>query len=96
MLDVTNCSMVVLTVYCVWLALADHTVPASGKYTSEVMRKRWGAARWLARWHGGEPKQYIGAVMRGYNVLQTPSARLCWLLLAVDVQLGLYAWRVML
>ena len=53
MLDVLNCIMTVLTTYCVWLALADHTAPASGKYTSAVMRKRWGAARRLAKWHGG-------------------------------------------
>lgn len=96
MLDVLGCAMTVLTVYCVWLALADHTAPASGKYTSSVMRKRWDAARWLAKWHGGEPKQYIGAVMRGYNVLCTPSARWCWLLLAVDLQLGFYMLRTVL
>ena len=91
-----NCIMTVLTVYCVWFALASHAVPASGKYTSEVMRKRWQSARWLAYWHGGEPKQYISAVMRGYNVLCTPSARWCWLLLAVDIQLGFYALRITL
>jgi len=96
MLDVLGCVMAVLTTYCVLFALADHTAPASGKYTSAVMRKRWKAARWLARWHGGEPKQYIGAVMQGYNVLCTPSARWCWLLLAVDVQLGFYMLRVLL
>ena len=96
MLDVMNCIMTVLTVYCVWLALADHTASTTGKYTSAVMRKRWCAARLLARWHGGEPKQYIGAVMQGYNVLCTPSARWCWLLLAVDVQLGFYTLRVLL
>ena len=91
-----DCIMAVLTVYCVRFALASHAVPASGKYTSEVMRKRWKSARWLAYWHGGEPKQYISAVMRGYNVLCTPSARLCWLLLAVDVQLGFYVLRISL
>ena len=96
MLDVTNCAMTVLTVYCVLLALADHTAPASGKYTSAVMCKRWDSARRLARWHGGEPKQYICAVMQGYNVLCTPSARWCWLLLAVDVQLGFYMLRTVL
>ena len=96
MLDVLGCAMTVLTVYCVWFALADHTAPASGKYTSAVMRKRWNAARWLARWHGGKPKQYIGAAVRGYNVLCTPSARWCWLLLAVDVQLGFYMLKVLL
>ena len=96
MLDVMRCIMTVLTVYCVWLALAYHTAPASGKYTSGVMHKRWDAARWLARGHGGEPKQYIGAVMQGYNVLCTPSARWCWILLAVDVQLGFYMLRVTL
>lgn len=95
-MTVLDCIMTVLTVYCVWFALADHTAPASGKYTSAVMCKRWQSARWLAQWHGGEPKQYIGAVMRGYNVMCTPSARLCWLLLAVDVQLGFYMWRVLL
>ena len=95
-MTVLDCIVTVLTVYCVWFALASHTVHASGKYTSAVMCKRWRSARWLAYWHGGEPKQYISAVMRGYNVLQTPSARWCWLLLDVDVQLGFYVWRVML
>ena len=95
-MTVLDCIAAVLTVYCVWFALADHTAPASGKYTSVVMCKRWRSARWLAYWHGGEPKHYIGAVMRGYNVMCTPSARLCWLLLAVDVQLGFYMWRVLL
>ena len=95
-MTVLNCIMAVLTVYCVWFALASHTVPASGKYTSVVMRKRWKSARRLAQWHGGTPKQYIGAVMRGYNVLCTPSARGCWLLLAVDIQLGFYALRITL
>ena len=95
-MTVLNCIMAVLTVYCVWFALADHTAPASGKYTSAVMRKRWQSARWLAYWHGGAPKQYISAVMRGYNVLCTPSARWCWLLLAVDIQLGFYMLEVLL
>ena len=95
-MTVLNCIMTMLTVYCVWFALASHTVPASGKYTSVVMRKRWQSARWLAYWHGGEPKQYISAVMRGYNVLCTPSARWCWLLLAVDIQLGFYMLEVLL
>ena len=36
MLDVINCIIAVLTVYCVWLALADHTAPASGKYTRRL------------------------------------------------------------
>ena len=101
MLDVTNCSMAVLTVYCVWLALADHTASTTGKYTSAVMYKRWRAARWraarwLARWHGGEPRQYIGAAVLGYSVLCTPSARWCWILLAVDLQLGFYMLRTVL
>ena len=96
MLDVMNCIMTVLTTYCIWLALADHTASTTGKYTSAVMYKRWRAARWLARWHGGEPRQYIGAAVRGYSVLCTPSARWCWLLLAVDVQLGFYMLRTAL
>lgn len=52
------------------------------------MRKHWRTARLLALWHGGEPREYIPAVMRGFSWASVPSVWFCSVLLVLDIVLA--------